>query len=458
MADFVHAAVLEQNFHNVEADLHGWVLQPVQVIERGAREPLAPFPVHCRRRPRPLLGRAGLDLDKDQAVLVSADEVNLAAWRAEVRGKKLQPIAFEVLSGCALSQFAVLEVERLLDPAQPGLDACRKVHAMPEQDFFDCSPASFYNCGVPKTNDLSAPVSRNCPVCAGNDALSHLQKGELHLVRCKTCGMIYANPVQAQFASGQHYDGLGAEYYLSPAKLESDYSAVRFERELRLFRKHCAAGAVLDVGCSSGAFLYQLKQRFPGCYDVLGTDVSGAPLDYAEVRGIPVIRGDFLEQPFTEKKFDAVTFWAVLEHLLEPRQFLEKARSILKPDGLCFVLVPNMKSLTARLLGARYRYIYPQHLNYFTSQTLRGLAEPSFSVVDFRSTHFNPIVIWQDWRLGGKDVPNAERAALLKRTTSYKQNPLLRPLQGLYALTEKALGCARLADNLAAVLRAGTAD
>jgi hypothetical protein len=78
--------------------------------------------------------------------------------------------------------------------------------------------------------------------------------------------------------------------------------------------------------------------------------------------------------------------------------------------------------------------------------------------VDFRSTHFNPIVIWQDWRLGGKDVPNAERAALLKRTTSYKQNPLLSPLQGLYALTEKALGCARLADNLAAVLRAGTAD
>ena len=188
MADFVHAAVLEQHFHNVEADLHGWVLQPVQVVERGTREPLAPFPVHRRRRPRPLLRRAGLDLNKHKAILVSADEVNLAAWRAEVRGKKLQPIAFEVPSGGALSQFPMLEVERFLDPAQPGPDACRKVHAMPEQDFFDCSPTSFYNSGVPKTNDLSAPVSRNCPVCAGNDALSHLQKGELHLVRCKTCG------------------------------------------------------------------------------------------------------------------------------------------------------------------------------------------------------------------------------------------------------------------------------
>jgi 2-polyprenyl-3-methyl-5-hydroxy-6-metoxy-1,4-benzoquinol methylase len=324
---------------------------------------------------------------------------------------------------------------------------------MREPDYFDCGPGSFYNCNVPKTNDLSAQVSRDCPVCGGNDARPYLQKDELHLAHCGKCGMTYANPVPVQFASGQHYDALGAGYYLSPAKLESDYADVRFERELRLFRKHCAGGAVLDVGCSSGAFLYQLNRRFPGCYQVLGTDVSGAPLAYAESRGVPVIRGDFPEQAFTEKKFDAVTFWAVLEHLVEPRQFLEKAWSILKPDGLCFVLVPNMQSLAARLLGARYRYIYPQHLNYFTSKTLRRLAEDRFSVVDSRSTHFNPIVIWQDWRRGGKEVPDSERAALLKRTTRYKRTALLSPIKGLYYLTEKALATARLGDNLAVVMR-----
>ena len=109
-----------------------------------------------------------------------------------------------------------------------------------------------------------------------------MQKGELRLVRCRRCTMIYTNPVPGQFAYGEYYDRAGADYYLSPAKLESDYAKVRFERELRLFRKHCQGGAVLDVGCSSGAFLYQLIQGFPGCYQVLGTDVSGPPLDYAE--------------------------------------------------------------------------------------------------------------------------------------------------------------------------------
>jgi 2-polyprenyl-3-methyl-5-hydroxy-6-metoxy-1,4-benzoquinol methylase len=299
----------------------------------------------------------------------------------------------------------------------------------------------------------SAPVSRDCPVCGRNDAVAWLQKGELRLVRCRLCSMIYANPAPAEFASGQYYDRAGTDYYLSPAKLESDYAAVRFERELRIFRKHCQGGAVLDVGCSSGAFLFQLNQRFPGCYQVLGTDVSGPPLDYAEGRGVAVMRGNFLEQEFGQKQFDAVTFWAVVEHLLEPKPFLAKAWSVLKPGGLCFVLVPNMKSLAARALGARYRYLYPQHLNYFTKATLTKLVETQFSVIAFSSTHFNPIVIWQDWRGGGKDISNHERARLLQRTTSYKQNPLLKPVKALYQLTERTLGALNLADNLVVVLR-----
>jgi SAM-dependent methyltransferase len=196
-----------------------------------------------------------------------------------------------------------------------------------------------------------------------------------------------------------------------------------------------------------------LNQRFPGCYQILGTDVSGPPLDYAESRGVAVVRGNFPEQDFDQQRFDAVTFWAVVEHLLEPKSFLAKAWSMLKRDGVCFVLVPNMRSLAARSLGARYRYIYPQHLNYFTKATLAKLVEKWFTVVEVRSTHFNPIVIWQDWRGGGQDISNRERAALLQRTTSYKQHPALKPVKALYKLAEKTLGALALADNLVVVLR-----
>jgi hypothetical protein len=139
--------------------------------------------------------------------------------------------------------------------------------------------------------------------------------------------------------------------------------------------------------------------------------------------------------------------------LFEPKRFLQKAASILKPGGIGFVLVPNMKSLAVRAIGKRYRYIYPQHLNYFTATTLRELVENLFEGVEVRFTHFNPIVIWQDWRRSGAEIPNEERGQLLKRTTAYKENPAMKPVKTFYQLTERGLAIFRLTDNVAAVLR-----
>jgi hypothetical protein len=166
-----------------------------------------------------------------------------------------------------------------------------------------------------------------------------------------------------------------------------------------------------------------------------------------------VARGSFLEGAVGNQKFDAITLWAVIEHVANPKAFLGKAAKSLNPGGTCFVLVPNMKSAATRLLGARYRYIYPQHLNYFTSATLKKLVEDEFSIIELLTTHFNPMVIWQDWRRGGAAISNEERGELLKRTTAYKQNPMLRPVKMFYQFTERLLRIFGLADNLAVVLR-----
>ena len=295
------------------------------------------------------------------------------------------------------------------------------------------------------------PLNRICPLCGESGSRPFLQKGDLHLVSCVRCSMIYASPVPAEMATGTFYDRAGDEY-LAPEKLESDYADVRFERELRLFRTHCPHGSVLDVGCSSGAFLHQLKKRHPNDYQILGTDVLSAPLNHASRMGVPIIKGDFLSHSF-EQSFDAVTFWAVMEHLFEPQRFLQKARSILKPGGLCFILVPNMKSLAIKLTGSKYRYIFLEHLNYFTPETLRKFVDEEFSIVALKSTHFNPLVIWKDFRGGEREIPRVERSQLLKRTTAYKKSGWMLPLKMGYQVAEAELGKIMLADNLAIVGR-----
>src|SRR5262249_49296070 len=136
----------------------------------------------------------------------------------------------------------------------------------------------------------------------------------------------------------------------------------------------------------------------------------------------------------------------------------ERAASLLTPGGHCFVLVPNLRSLAVRILGAKYRYIMPDHVNYFTRVTLARLAMNmrNLDIVRLGFCHFNPIVIVRDLRGGSGRIPDEERAKLLKRTTAYKENPWLAPLKWIYRATEHALARVNLADNLFIVLRKRT--
>ncbi len=304
-------------------------------------------------------------------------------------------------------------------------------------------------------------IARDCPLCGEPGARSSLlwQKNGLRVVRCEACGMAFVNPAPAAMVRGAFYQTEAAAYYLSEAKLRSDYAPVRFERELRLFRRFCAGGSVLDVGCGTGAFLFQLQQRWPGRYTVLGSDVSGPALDYAASRGVPVARGMFLELDLGAERFDAITFWAVLEHVAEPRRFLERARALLRPGGVCIALVPNRRSLALRWLGARSRSVYAQHLNYFDAPALVALGRRAgLAPLAIRFLHFNPIAHWQDWRRGGRPVPEIERAELLRRTTAWKQSRWMRPARWIYRGIESVLAALGLADNVAVVFRKPPAD
>jgi hypothetical protein len=48
---------------------------------------------------------------------------------------------------------------------------------------------------------------------------------------------------------------------------------------------------------------------------------------------------------------------------------------VLQPDGSIYVRVPNYGSLNRRILGANWcGFRYPDHINYFTTQSLAAMA------------------------------------------------------------------------------------
>jgi hypothetical protein len=73
-----------------------------------------------------------------------------------------------------------------------------------------------------------------------------------------------------------------------------------------------------------------------------------------------------------------------LEHIVEPRAFLESIRRLVSPDGVILVLVPNVDSLAIRVLHEKaVTFSGDSHVNHFGPATLARLLELSgFGVVD----------------------------------------------------------------------------
>ena len=98
--------------------------------------------------------------------------------------------------------------------------------------------------------------------------------------------------------TGARYDGI-ADWYdveFQPAPLESE----TWETLRRLLGE--GAGALIDVGCGTGAYAAGLAELG---WDVTGVDVSEDMLRRARAKGVHAIQADAAKLPFEEASFDA---------------------------------------------------------------------------------------------------------------------------------------------------------
>lgn len=104
---------------------------------------------------------------------------------------------------------------------------------------------------------------------------------------------------------------------------------------------------VLDVGCSQGIVPLLLARE--GC-NVTGVDTSPQAIEEARhyLANEPIhvqekvcyVNADFLTLNTQDTEPDTIVISEVLEHLVRPELFVEKAASLLKPDGCLIITVP----------------------------------------------------------------------------------------------------------------------
>ena len=224
--------------------------------------------------------------------------------------------------------------------------------------------------------------SGRCAVCGGT-AFDVPVLGPL--AKCRTCEYVFLprtadlpERVAALYA-GDYFTGAEFGNYAG----QRPTFARNFQDYLRRMKRAGASGGrLLEVGCAYGFFLEQAQPDF----EAIGIDVNAAAIDAARAIGTNAICDEFLEHVFPSL-FDVVCIWDTIEHVLEPRAYLDKSRDVLTDGGWLFLTTGDIGSLMARMRGPRWRMIHPpSHVNYFSRATMTKLLENTgFDVVSIRS-------------------------------------------------------------------------
>ncbi len=183
----------------------------------------------------------------------------------------------------------------------------------------------------------------------------------MNIYKCPHCGLGMTKGLKVQ--SGEYHRN---ETYVEEENLFKNI----FLKRVNILSKFKKEGKVLEIGCSTGIILSLLQNRG---WQTTGIELSSKAGEVAKKRGIQVLVRDFMQVKIDEK-FDLVILNHTLEHLENPEEVLKKIYSMLTPDGLLYIDVPNFGGLSAKLMGKNWPLLLPEeHLWHFTEKSLKIL-------------------------------------------------------------------------------------
>src|SRR5262245_25586255 len=219
-------------------------------------------------------------------------------------------------------------------------------------------------------HDRQPSAASTCVLCGADAHTKLFAKGGWDFVRCRGCGLVASRPLPTLAQLGRHHyasysDGLYADF----AAADAIRAAIARDR-LAALRQLAPPGPWLDVGASTGSFV---AAAAAAGLDVEGIELSAVAVAQARARGLRVEQGA-IEDFVPARRYAAVTAFDVVEHVLDPVAVVRRLAGWLAPGGVLALTLPSIASPAARLLGRRwYYYVAPDHVHYFTPETIQRL-------------------------------------------------------------------------------------
>jgi len=191
-----------------------------------------------------------------------------------------------------------------------------------------------------------------CPICDSNEKKEiGLPKTNLiskrfvdrdfRIVQCSNCQLYYVTP-QINFNGNQWSELYHSEYFANQSnwliKMRKKELSERFDTAKNLVTNKNQNIRYLDVGAGEGKGLLEAYGRG---WESTGIDIVDNRLKEAKLSDIKFIKSNLLDSDLPENYFDFIYVDSVIEHVLNPFEYLSKIKTLLSKGGVIYIGVPN---------------------------------------------------------------------------------------------------------------------
>lgn len=178
------------------------------------------------------------------------------------------------------------------------------------------------------------------------------------ILRCSNCNLIFPNPFPVPENLQDHY-GIPAEDYWKPEYFKYDptyfSNQIKKAKELLDFNEGMTA---LDIGAGIGKGMLSMQKEGFDSYGFEPTPIfRDKAIQSMNIDPGKIKLGGIEDVDYAENTFDFISFGAVLEHLFDPSQSINRALKWLKPDGVIHIEVPSSNYLITKIFNLYYKII-----------------------------------------------------------------------------------------------------
>lgn len=222
-----------------------------------------------------------------------------------------------------------------------------------------------------------------CPICSSGDItpafhVNYWRDNVFKYSDCHKCGATFANPMPSDELISKGNDAL-VRHDQHERTMEQEFREARqaYLRGKLLARKLThwkRKGKLLELGCYHGFFSLGVREN--SNWEVEGLEISTELCSFMKnILGINCYLGTLEKASLPDNHFDFIVCHDLIEHINQPKVFLEKLNSILATGGRVQIITPNAKqdlAFTRRAYASgKPITMLLNHIMYFRTGTMK---------------------------------------------------------------------------------------